>query len=95
MDHVALKMQAFKVWSMSVYHAGRPVELMQRSAHTFESQRQRVHELLGYLYHHESVERPGLAHDINSEALNRFLAARGIEKPGHLKMSGLRSVMQL
>lgn len=87
--NIMVQMQQFQQWSMAIYQPGRPTDLKQQSSGTFESQRQRVHEYLGYLYHYKEVTRPTLNDYLNTSYFSNFrefLTKRGLDKAGHTKV---------
>ena len=88
MTNIKLQMSHLKDWSQAIYQPGRPVDLRQQSSKTWESQQKRVHEYLGYLYHHKSVSRPNITNYLDTHdfmSFLDFLKCRGVDKAGHTK----------
>lgn len=87
---IQLDMDSFQKWSQQIYQPGRDSKkFKQQGKSTFESTKQRVHEYLGYLYHYKSVARPTLQMYSDSglfQSFMGFLATRGIDKAGTLKV---------
>lgn len=90
MSFIQLDMASFQQWSQQVYQPGRdPKKFKQQGKATFESTKQRIHEFLGYLYNCQNVARPTLQMYSDSslfQSFMGFLATRGIDKAGTLKV---------
>jgi hypothetical protein len=92
MEAIKASMEDFREWNQSIYNAGRPLEMRQQGAKTWEATKQRVHEYLGYLYNFKGVKRPQLTNYLDAQAFVDFMAfvtARGVDKAGHTKVRGL------
>lgn len=88
MDAITPHMSSLQTWSHAIYQPGRPNDMRQLGAKSWESQRQRVHEYLGYLYHHQGVYRPTLGDYLNITtftAFMDFIKSRGVDKAAHTK----------
>lgn len=84
LSSIQLDVQALQQWSTNLFQADRPTHMKQQSTATWKSTQQRVYEYLGYLYHEESISRPGLRHYTDSTLFSNFttfLMARGVDKP--------------